>query len=517
MSKTLFEALLENYNITKEDYEVLTREYSLENFYGDHRFKNMNEAVNLIKNAMNQNKRMIIYGDYDADGIMGTSILKKGFDYLNYSVDYYIPSRYLDGYGLNLEHAKEYINKYDVVITVDNGISANEPIKLLKDNNIEVLVIDHHTVQLPLPIADQIIHPEVSEFGQTASSGAFCAYMFMTSLLGRSDKYLSTLAAISLISDMMPLRDYNRNLLRTVFSNYKIDEFIPISLLADHQKLDESIIGMKVAPRINAIGRMIEDRSVNKIVEYFTCNDKNIILPYFDYILVTNEERKNISKEVSSNLIKELSDDAIVSLVDIKEGLIGLVANSIMNKLKKPAIVFCDAGNDELKGSCRSIPGFNVVEAFQKLDKYMITSGGHALAGGCSIKKGDYENFKNDFINLINNSNIQPPIENKIELMLNDVNNDSYKLINTFAPFGEEWKKPLFIIHNIKVSSLTYSKTREHIITKIGNNSKLIGFNISEEAIYTYNYIDIIGNLSQSIYMGFVTTEFHIEDYISKN
>lgn len=511
MAQDFFHLLLDYFQISEEEYHHLNEPTSLDSFSDGYSFKNIEEAVKIAKSSISNKEKILVYGDYDADGIMGTSILVKIFKHLNYDVSYYIPSRYLDGYGLTVEKAKKAIGKFDLVITVDNGIVATEAIQILKDNNIKVIVIDHHTVQLPLPNADAIVHPEVSEYGDVTTSGAYCAFMFSIAMLGYADKYLATLAAISLISDMMPLKKYNRKLLQAVFKDYKDNEFLQISLLAEHKDLDENVIGLSIAPKINAIGRMIEDSTVNYVVKYFVTDDIDYILTYFNYMESINEQRKIISKEASNNILKDLKDDAMVSLVDIKEGLIGLIANSIMNKINKPAIVFTKDNSGLLKGSARSVEGFNIVEAFKNLEKYMNQFGGHALAGGCSIKEENYENFKKDFISLVNSSDLKPLEKPHIDISLSDINYDNYLLLKTFSPFGENWKAPLFKINHIKVSSLTFSKTKEHILTKIGNNSKLVGFYISEDSLKDTDFINISGKLNISVFKNIITTEFHIE------
>ena len=300
---TLFDSLLSYYNISKEEYEKLIAPHTLLDFNEGHEFVNVDDAVNLTKKMMEKNAKTIIYGDYDCDGIMGVSILKKMFDYLSFPTDYYVPSRYLDGYGININKAKEYVEKgYQFVVTVDNGVCANEAIDYLKDNNVTVLVIDHHTPGEILPNADVILHPMLSKLGETTSSGAFSAFMFSRKLLGRVDKYLATLAAISIISDMMPLKEYNRNLLRVIISTYQKDEFLPISLLVGDKPFNEMTIGMKISPKINSIGRIIEDTSINNIVKYFVCSDKNYILSYYEYLVEIGERRKQLSNSIADQL-----------------------------------------------------------------------------------------------------------------------------------------------------------------------------------------------------------------------
>ena len=191
MKTDLLDRLLEYYNISKEEYYRLIAPVYEETFSVGHRFKRMDDAVALVKEAISNKDKIFIYGDYDADGIMSTSIVVKSLLKLGVIPSYYIPNRYNDGYGITLQKAEEIVsNGVKLVITVDNGISANEPIKYLKDHDVKVLVLDHHTVPEELPEADVIIHPTYSEFGETASSAGFVSFMFSWALLGYFDKYL---------------------------------------------------------------------------------------------------------------------------------------------------------------------------------------------------------------------------------------------------------------------------------------------------------------------------------------
>lgn len=513
MNKSLLEKLLDYYHLTYDEYLSINEDKNLSNFDDGHHFDQIEEASDLVKEAIKNNDRIAIYGDYDADGIMGTSILTKMFHYLDYNVEYYIPSRYLDGYGITLKKAEEYVSKHiNLVITVDNGISAFEPISYLKDNGVKVLVLDHHTPSEKLPNADYIIHPLISHFSKVSSSGAFVAFMFSRVVLGRNDKYLSELAAISLISDMMPLKEQNRYLLRTVFKDYKKGEFLPIDLLSDNEGFDESIIGMKIAPRINSIGRLIEDSSVNEIVPFFLNEDSKYVLNYFDKINSINDLRKQASKDSLNGVEFDKEEPAIVIRVNAKEGLIGLIANNILNQLHKPVVVFTNSCEDGiLKGSARSIDGFNIVDAFNKCSSCLTAFGGHSLAGGCSLKEEDYETFKKQFVDIAFKTEIVETEKANIEITLNDINKENYELIKSFSPFGEEWKAPNLQIKNIKVASLFYSKTQEHIFSNIGYGSRIVGFGFSKTYMSQFSFINAFGSLRVSSFKGYDTVEFMIK------
>ncbi len=514
MNKTLLERLLDYYQIDYETYLKITSPTSLESFRNGHEFKDIDKAVNLVKDVISNKGKIIIFGDYDADGIMGTSILVKMFEYLGVVVDYYIPNRYQDGYGLSEKYAQQYINaKYDLVITVDNGITAFDAIELLHSNGVKTLIIDHHQFKETVPVAEAIVHPIYSEFGEVTSSGAFTALVFSISLLGKIDKYLAVLASISLISDMMPLLDYNRNLLRSVFETYKHGEFLAVDLLGDNEEFNEQLIGMKIAPRINSIGRLCEDDSINEIVKYFITNDKGFILNYYSHILDTNETRKELSKASISDDSFDVEDKAIVINGEFKEGVIGLYANSLLGKYHLPVVVFTKSIDGSLKGSARAPEGLNLVAVLDELSDLLLTSGGHASACGCSIKEENFELFKSKFIEILSHKEIELVEHETIDLGISELTQDNYNLISSFGPFGESWPAPLFKIRHIKVSCLTYSRDHKHIITSIGNRQKLVYFNYPKE-IENESFIDVVGSISKKSFQGFNYLEFSVKEEI---
>ena len=519
--EALFKRLLDYYQITEEDYQALTRKVNEDNFYLNHAFKDMDQCVEIVKEAVANNKKIFIYGDYDADGIMSVAILVKMFSYINYPVSYHVPNRYLDGYGLTLKRSEEIVNAgYDLLITVDNGITAFEGIEYAKKHGLKVLIFDHHQPDTNIPCADYILHPSISNFGETATSAGFVTFMFALNYLKRFDQYLATLASISLVSDMMPLKSYNRDLLRLTIELYKKQSFYNIDLLKEKEPFNEVSIGMKIAPKINAIGRLIDDDIyLSRTVEFFTSDDKELLLNYNEWINSVNNERKEVTKEaVDNSQDVDVSQAAIVLTIEQKEGVIGLIANNFVKKYYKPTIVFAlDQTGEYYKGSCRAPKGFNVVDAFNQMGDLLEACGGHAMAGGCTIKKENYEAFKKAFIALAEKGDYETNDENIIPLYINDINYENYELVDSFSPFGENWPAPRFKLSRIKVSSLMYSRDGQHILTSIGNSSRLTGFYFSKDKMSLYQYVDMIGTLRLSTFYNKTTVEFLISDIIDAN
>ena len=512
----LFTRLLKYYKIDEEQYRSLVAPVTPDNFYLGHSFNSMNECIKVVEEAIKQKKKIFIYGDYDADGIMSVSILVKMFKDLNYPVSYHIPNRYTDGYGLTLKRSQEIVNNgFDLLITVDNGITAFEGVEYAKKHGLQVLIFDHHQPDEQLPPADYILHPLVSSFGDVPTSAGFVTFMFALNYLKRFDQYLATLAAISLVSDMMPLLSYNRNLLRLAISLYKEHGFYNIDLLKEKEDFNEVGIGMRIAPKINAIGRLIDDDAfLSRTVEFFTSDDHDLLLNYNEWINNINNERKEITKEAVETA-KEIdtSKAAIVAIIEQKEGVIGLIANNFVKKYHKPTIIFAlDQSGEFYKGSCRAPSGFNVVDAFNTLAPYLEASGGHAMAGGCTIKKENFETFKKAFISLAEKTDYVEEEKTYIPFYINEINKENFDLINSFSPFGESWNAPQLDLARIRVASLNYSKDGQHILTNIGNSARLTGFYFSKEQMKAYQFVDMIGTLRLSTYFNKTTVEFLINE-----
>ncbi len=519
MELSFLEKLLNYYGISLEEYEFLTRELTISDLPNPLSFNRMDEAISIVKDAMKKSEKIIVYGDYDADGVMSTSIVVKAFSLIKYDVNYYVPSRYLDGYGINLTKAKEIVEKgYKLLITVDNGVTAFEAIEYCKNHGMRIIVIDHHEYEKTLPEADVILHPQISNFGKIKTSAGFVSLMFATALIGHFDKYLMTLASISLITDMMPLKEYNRDLLRYVFSNYKFGEFKNLDLLSYGEKFDESTIGMKIGPKINAIGRLIKNTNINRLVSYFTTTDLSVINHLYAWIIEVNEQRKIKSKNAIDNLEDiDSKQDGLVVLVDCEEGLIGIIANKILNEYRKPVVVFTkDSANPEvLKGSCRSLEGFDIIKAFDGLSEFSITSGGHALAGGITINNKDLEKFTIKFNEIARKHPPLSIISKNIQIKLVDVSLSNYRLLESLSPFGEDWRAPLFMLKHIKCDALTFSRTGEHIMTSLSPSIKLVGFNISRASLKDIGFIDAIGKIETHSYNGNDYIQFKIEETTS--
>ncbi|MCH5180437.1 MAG: DHH family phosphoesterase [Erysipelotrichales bacterium] len=514
------EKVLNYFNLNEEEYKYLTRsidDLSLPSFDN---FQDMNKANEIIKKSVASGEKIVIYGDYDCDGIMATSILVKCFQMLDVKVGYYIPSRYIDGYGLNEKRVHDFYEKgYKLIITVDNGIAQFDAIKKANELGMKVIVTDHHEMQDKLPEAEVVLHPLVSNYGEVVCCGAYVAFMLASKLLNRYDEYLLSLASIATISDMMQLKAYNRDIVRLGINMMNKNKYRNITLLTDNDIIDENTIGMKIAPKINAIGRMVENTSVNVLIEFMTTSNIERLEYLANFINDTNEKRKKLTKDTAGNVDVDLTKHSIVLVTDLKEGIIGLLANNLLNKYKKPTIILTKDAHDEsiLKGSARSKRGLAINEFLLENKDILITSGGHEQAGGLSLYINDLDDFIYRFEEYAKTHPFLEEKEDYLEISITDINEDNYKFLRSLAPFGEGFKLPLLKISDIKVSSLAYSKSRLHILYPLSVNQKIVGFNYSKDLLSNYDYIDIYGELGYSVFNGKESFDFNIKRICDKS
>ncbi len=513
---TFLAKLLNYFNLTEDEYNYMSRPIDQIVLKDPNKIDGMDKVVLRIKKAIENKEKIIVYGDYDCDGITATSIIVKTFEKLNYPIASYIPSRYLDGYGLNVENVlKIHKADYKLIICVDNGISAHDAINKANELGVDVLVVDHHEIPEEQVKAVGIIHPIVSHISDIVGSGGYMSLFVSAALLGYYDDYLVTLAGLSVISDLMELKDYNRDVVRLALNNFQQKGYISLRLLLDSPIITEKSFALDIAPKINAIGRMIEDTSVNKLVKYLTTENRDELYSLRDWIIENNEKRKLLTKEAVECLPIVKDQKGICILTNMKEGLIGLIVNRLLNEYNVPSIVFTQENKnpDIIKGSIRSKEGFNVMKAFDSLKKYIIEGGGHAFAGGLSIKKSDFEAFKKDFIELCSKYPIQEEKTDSIDIELKDFNSESYEILRTFAPFGMGFKEPAFLIRGIPTQRLTFISQGKHLSHKLALKSKLLGFNMNEGEIKANRYINIYGSFGISSFKGMDTLEFRINKY----
>ena len=492
-------------------------------FYDPFLMPDMEIAVNRIIKAIENQEKVIIYGDYDVDGITSITVLKKFLEERGLKTGHYIPNRLEEGYGLN-ENAIRSIaeQKYTLMITVDCGISGIEEVELANQLGIETIITDHHEQSESLPNAYAIINAKRKDsqypFRGLAGCGAVFKLIQAISLrLGLEEKeflkYLD-IVCVGTISDIVPLVDENRVIAKLGLKlvaqtrNIGLRELI---LQSGYKKIDSNTISFGVAPRINACGRMGYQEEA---LDLFLTNNIEEARKITARLNSYNLERQTKEKDIFEQAIKELEKEDIEKLNTIvlsgdnwHHGVIGIVASKLTEKFYKPTILICFEDNIG-KGSGRSLPGFDLHEALVETSAYLEKYGGHEMAVGLSLKKEKYNDFKLAFEEIAKSKNIQqiiPVIKIDSIITAKDVNKKTIQDLEMLEPFGEKNKNPIFVYKNLKIDSIRALSEGKHLKLTLKDDNLLInaiGFNLgylSEEYLIG-DKIDIAGNLEINKY-----------------
>ncbi len=471
-----FKSKVMNYlKINEEDLMNLTLPLSELTYGKPSDFKGMDEVSNIIMGSIKKHEKIYIFGDYDADGIMATSILYLTLKKLGNIPSYYIPSRSIDGYGIQLKHAQNIVKDgYNLLITVDNGVNQKEALTYLKEHGVKVIITDHHEYSEVAP-HDGFIHPFEKE-QKEEQCGAFVAYMLSLSLLKKEEPLLLTYAALATISDMMPLKGANRNIVRLGLKYMNEDLTHPFHLLYKGE-IDEEVIGFQIAPRINAYGRMNEESNNSKIISLFIDTNYEEKEHMAHKIDMLNEQRKELLKKAEVEVIIKENLGVILIHPNLQDGLIGLLAAKYISLKHKPTMAL-NFKDGVYKGSIRSLEGASIVDFFPMVSPYLLTSGGHALAGALSFKEEYLEKICLAFEEFLKVHPYQEKTLQPILIENSDVTVLNYAFLRSLAPFGKDFEEPLFAL-NIPLSKCFVFKN--HVKSYINMESSLIGFNLKDQ------------------------------------
>lgn len=523
-SKNLNDKELEKYlNPTRAD------------FYDPFLMPDMNLAIERIMEAIKNKERIVVYGDYDADGITSTTILKRFFKDRGIDIGTYIPNRLDEGYGLNQEAIRHIAEEgYKLMITVDCGITAIEEVKLAKELGIDIIITDHHETLDEIPDAIAVIDCKRKDntypFNQLAGCGvafkltqALCIEMKLNE--NEALKYLD-IACVGTISDIVPLVDENRVIAKLGLKLVKQTKNLGLrSILqqSGYRKIDSNSISFGVSPRINACGRMGHQEDA---LELFLTDDpieaRRLSQKLEDFNKLRQETEKNIYQE-ALELIEKNKEDNNPCIVIGKEGwhhgVIGIVSSKITEKYYKPSILICFEGEDS-KGSGRSIQGFDLHEAAVKCSKHLKAYGGHSMAIGLSLKTNEFEDFKQEFeeyskdkitADMVPELIIDEVVEKK------DISINSVEELNVLEPFGEANNMPVFLYKGLKVLSIRSLSEGKHLKLTLQDDNVLIdtiGFNLGElvDKYQIGDKLDVVGNLEVNEFNNIKRIQINIKD-----
>ena len=488
-----------------------------DDFHDPFLMPDMEKAVERILIAIQNKEKIIIYGDYDVDGITSVTVLKKFLEEQGLKTGEYIPNRLNEGYGLNKEAVKNISEQgYTLIITVDCGISCIEEIEYAKELGMEVIVTDHHEPGEIIPDCLAVVDAKRKDnkypFNQLAGVGVVFKLIQSISLKLNLEakeylKYLD-IVCVGTISDIVPLIDENRVITKLGLKLVEKTRNIGLKTLLEstgYKEINSTTISFGIAPRINACGRMGEEKEA---LELFLTNNIQEAKQISERLNQYNIERQETEKQIFKQAIQEIEEEnkdvpcIILGKEGWHHGIIGIVASKVTDIYFKPSILICFEG-EEGKGSGRSIPGFDLHDAVMNCNTYVEKFGGHSMAIGINVKKENFEKFKKEFEEYVQNSHINdiiPIIKIDKEIDLRKINIQDIRDLKLLEPYGEANKMPLFLIKNMKIQSIRTLSEGKHIKLKLGIDNYIadaIGFNMGEVAdkYLIGDKVDIVGSL----------------------
>ncbi len=451
----------------------------------------MRETVEVIEKHITKGNRILIFGDYDVDGMSATAILYKYLKTRTKNVRFFLPNRYEDGYGLSMDAAEKVCKKYspNLIVTVDCGISCFEAIEFLQNKGVEVVVTDHHDIPETLPNCP-IVNPKLpnQKFGFNSLCGAGVALNVVEAFVGKENlmEYIP-IAAIATIADIVPLVEDNRTIVQLYLKNREllpegIKQLIKMyDLPNDYSSVD---IAFKIAPKINAAGRLGDP---NIALKLFISTDRKEIENCIETLSNLSRSRQDLSLAIYEDCSKileqvDMSQTKVIVLQSKNwdSGLLGITCAKLVEEFNKPAFLFSNV-NGTLTGSARSFGNINIHTALNKCSSFLETFGGHTVAAGLSLKEENFEKFKTEIEDYFNKNYTDEDFEIKQEydLMLEprDITIKFLQELELLEPCGFHNNKPQIKLEWQNNSVLPLSKHPQHLAVKINPVISIMAFN----------------------------------------
>lgn len=438
---------------------------SLEDLHDPYLLHDMEKAVKRIRQAIERGELILVYGDYDADGMTSASIVKESLEQLGAECLIYLPNRFTDGYGPNASVYKYFIEQQGVslIVTVDNGVAGHEAIDLAQSMGVDVIVTDHHSMPEVLPDAYAIVHPEHQEADYPFKHLAGCgvAFKLACALLEEVQVELLDLVAIGTIADMVSLTDENRVMVQyglEVLRNTQrigLQELFEVAGISSSD-LTEETVGFQLAPRLNALGRLDDP---NPAIDLLTGFDDEEVHEIALMIQEKNEERKEIVQaiyEEAKSLVDPNKSVQVLAKEGWNPGVLGIVAGRLLEELGQTVIVL-NIEDGRAKGSARSIEAVDIFEALDPHRELFIAFGGHAGAAGMTLEAEQLDALSEILETYVKDKGIDAKGKSQLyldeELDLENLNLDTVKSFERLAPFGMDNQKPIFYIRDFQVEN----------------------------------------------------------------
>jgi len=489
----------------------------------------MDQGVERVHDAIANGEHILIYGDYDADGVTSTALLVKALQDVGAQCSYYIPNRFSEGYGPNKVAFQQAIDDgVQLIITVDCGINAVEETALAQEQGVDVIITDHHDVQDELPKAYAIIHPELSEgYVFKGLAGVGVAFQFATEILQEFPIELLDFVAIGTIADLVPLQEDNRILTYHGLKQLQRTQHIGLQKLMQvcqfNSQVNEEDVGFSLAPRMNAVGRL-QDASL--AVELLLTMDPTEAEQIATEIEHLNNERKSIVQSILQEAVQLIPDEEhdvlFVAKEGWNEGVLGIVASHLVRMYDRPAIVLSvHADKGTMKGSARSIPAFHMFNHCMEIKDLFQAFGGHSQAAGMTIPLENADAVK-EALNTSFRDTVAPEemkFVTKVQatLAIEDINENVIEEISMLAPFGMGNPKPLFQVKSIPSDIRQLGAEKNHLkmqMTENGASIDLIAFQMGELywKIASHTPVSIVGELGMNEWNGNRKVQLRVED-----
>ena len=505
--------------------------------------KDMKKAVLRIEEAITRNERILIYGDYDVDGTTSVAIMYLFLKKYHSNIDFYVPNRYNEGYGISLkgiDYAAE--QGIPLIIALDCGIKAAKKVKYAKEKGIDFIICDHHEPDTDIPEAIAVLDPKQVDckypFKELSGCGVGFKLIQAFAIYKKIDLDelipLLDLVCVSIASDIVPLTGENRTLAYCGLIELNKNPRTGLAAIIKEAKMGEKEIAIedivfKIGPRINAAGRIESGRSSVELL--ISSNDKDAAIKG-DLINTYNNERKSKDLQITTEALKliETNNDAkkrttVIYNPEWSKGVIGIVASRLIETYYRPTIVLTES-NGFITGSARSVPGFDLYKALEKCSHLMETFGGHMYAAGLTLKKDSLKSFQDRFEKVVSESiepeMLIPGIEVDAELKLTNVSPELYNQLKLFQPFGPGNMKPVFFTENVNDngSGKAVGKEEEHLKLNIisdDNRFKAIpciafGLGYLANKINKGVSFDICYSIDENVFRGNTTTQLIIKD-----
>lgn len=499
----------------------------------------MEDAVNRVTSALMANEKIMIYGDYDVDGITATALLYMTLNKLGAQVDYYLPNRLVEGYGLSEKGIDAAGEKgVTLIITVDTGITAIEEVKYAAGRGIDIVITDHHEQGDGIPDAVAIVDPRQPncEYGG-ALAGVGVAFKLAQALYERLNQDIRELyehldlVALGTSADIVPLVGENRVLTRFGMEQISRTTKPGLKSLAFVSGLMGKAIGTGqiifiLAPRINALGRLGDARQAIRLL---CTRDESLAKEIARMLDEQNKKRKKIDEQTLNEALAQMkevvdieNDRAIVLAGEgWHQGVIGIVASRLVERYHLPTVMIA-VSDGEGKGSARSIPGFHLCEALKECEHLLIRYGGHKYAAGLSIKSEHIPEFREKFKEVsmakLTDDNIVPKLNIDLEIDLSEIDTPFMDLMESFAPFGPQNMRPVFLTRNCEVLGQPFVVGSNHLKMRVRKGNAVldvIGFGFGQMAQIISDrgcLIDIVYSVEYNTYNGVTRIQIRLKD-----